>query len=64
LSEVGAHATTQSKDPEDALCNHAASGSFCEIPNSRLAFANLGGVTIPGQNLDRLTLVKETLKNQ
>jgi hypothetical protein len=26
LSEVGAHATTESKDPEDALCNHAAQG--------------------------------------
>jgi hypothetical protein len=28
LSEVGAHARAQSKEPEDAVCNHASRVAF------------------------------------
>ncbi len=36
LSVVGAHATTKSKDPEDAGGNDAATGSFLETKDRHL----------------------------
>jgi hypothetical protein len=33
LSGVGAHATTQSKDPDNADFDDADSGNFCDAPS-------------------------------